>query len=502
MHGPTKPLQIENGLKFYKFGIALVTCSLLVLILAAPFFKLDLSVLILCISANCAIFMSLRVVNMVRLGRRVRQMVKRYGIDYETAAVPELAWRHLIVIPIYRESVEVIGRTIGNLARHRAAASNYVILCAHEKADALHEEKFRRMHAEFAHRFAGFETTVHTVVAGECPGKAPNINWAARRYAASQPPESWSTTMVTVIDSDTLIDERYLIELEREIAQVADPHAVVMAAPSFFESNRYEIPCFVRAMDDLWSMGAAANIFSNTKLGFPISNYSLSLRMLDDIDYFDVDHDSTGEDFHIFVKASVKLEKDVRLVPIAAAMNNEDVEGHDYRSSLLARYAQSMRHALGVSSTSYLLRGVLSARPSLRKWWLLVLCFEAHTFPHLYFASGLYVLLSFLMGDFSTYFHGPKLILFFVLAGISALAGNSCFLAYKINQFYIRHQVFKKPLNLRREVYADACDLGVQGLCGLCYFLVPFGCRMVQNLWFWQTKKFYSKFEEAARKHR
>lgn len=502
MHGPTEPLRADKGLGLYKFCSSLALFSLVALFLIAALLRLDLSVLVLCLMSIGTTFMTLRAVNMVRLGMRIVGMVKRYGRTFDAGTTTPLTWRHAIVIPIYKESIETIGKTIANLAAHRAAKSNFVILCAHEKNDPDHDEKFRRMHERYAAEFLGFEKSVHVVGPHECPGKAPNVNCAVRQFAASQPRETYATTMITVIDCDTLIDERYFYELERSAAAVADPHSVLLAAPAFFESNRLDVPCFVRGMDDLWSMGAAANIFSNSRLGFPISNYSLSLAMADEMGYWDVDYDSVGEDFHTFVKASVTLNKVVRMVPIAVPMNNENVEGHTYRKSLLARYAQSMRHALGIASTAYLLRHVLSSPKSWRKWVLLLLCYEAHTLPQLYLASGLYVTASVWLDDFGTFFQGAEFKLFLTLGAIAGIAGYTCFIAYKTTQFYVRHVVFAQPRNLKAEAYADACDLCVQTVCGFGYFVIPFGYRMLQNLAFRTNKLYYNKFEESSRKHR
>jgi len=501
MHRTTEPLRADKNLGNYKFFSSLVLFSLIALLIIAPFLFLDLSVLVLCIIGIGGTFMTLRAVNMVRLAYGIWAATKRYARRPDADTAPTLKWRHVIVIPIYKETVDTIGRTVGILSCHRSAARNFVVLCAHEKTDPIHEEKFHRIHDEFAHAFLGFFKSLHEISPRECPGKAANVNCAVRHYAATQPRESFATTMVTVIDCDTLIDESYFYELERLASTVEDPHAVVLAAPAFFESNRSEVPCFVRAMDDLWSMGAAANIFSNSKLGFPISNYSLSLKMLEAMDYWDVDYDSVGEDFHTFVKASVTLPENVRLLPIGVPMNNENVEGHTYKTSLLARYSQSMRHALGISSTSYLLRHVLASSFSLRKSLLLLLCLESHSLPLLYFAAGFHIVECTLLGSFRSYFHDGKFELFAVLTIVSAVMGNFCYFAYKLLQYYVRHAVFRRPRNLSAELYSDASDFGVQSVCGFTYFIVPFGFRMFQNLVFWTNKGYYNKYEEIARKY-
>jgi len=223
--------------------------------------------------------------------------------------------------------------------------------------------------------------------------------------------------------------------------------------------------------------------------------------MLDEMDYWDVDYDSVGEDFHTVVKATVKLKKNVRLLPIAIPLNNENVMGHTYAGSLVARYSQSMRHALGISSTAYLLQHLLTSPFSPRKSLLFLLCLECHTLPLLYFASGAYVAESALLGDFHVYFHGGKLLLLGLLSVASAVLFNLSFTLYKSLQFYVRDRVFAKPRNIVGDIASDLCDLAVQAWCTVGYFIVPFGFRAYQNLMFRTNTTYYNRLEETARKY-
>jgi hypothetical protein len=57
---------------------------------------------------------------------------------------------------------------------------------------------------------------------------------------------------------------------------------------------------------------AMQNLGSSDKLGFPISNYSLSALLLQRIDFWDTTADAIGEDVHMFLKAYFKTEGKVR----------------------------------------------------------------------------------------------------------------------------------------------------------------------------------------------
>ena len=57
---------------------------------------------------------------------------------------------------------------------------------------------------------------------------------------------------------------------------------------------------------------AMQNLASPMQLGFPISNYTMSLSLLERIDFWDTTEDAIGEDFHMFVKAYFKTHGQVR----------------------------------------------------------------------------------------------------------------------------------------------------------------------------------------------
>lgn len=151
----------------------------------------------------------------------------------------------------------------------------------------------------------------------------------------------------------------------------------VYAAPILFERNAYDVPVFTRVHDFMWSgetlsssiadlafsymtlTGALSadfqcavraltlhglspsahcvkaqpyshsvysaamamqNLGSPMQLGFPISNYTMSLALLERIDFWDTTEDAIGEDFHMFVKAYFKTNGQVAISTASAAL--------------------------------------------------------------------------------------------------------------------------------------------------------------------------------------
>lgn len=60
---------------------------------------------------------------------------------------------------------------------------------------------------------------------------------------------------------------------------------------------------------------AMQNLASPMQLGFPISNYTMSLSLLEHIEFWDTNEDAIGEDFHMFVKAYFKTQGQVGATP-------------------------------------------------------------------------------------------------------------------------------------------------------------------------------------------
>ena len=79
----------------------------------------------------------------------------------------------------------------------------------------------------------------------------------------------------------------------------------VESTSSYEDLQRLELLLVCAAM-------AMQNLGSPMQLGFPISNYTMSLSLLERVDFWDTTEDAIGEDFHMFVKAYFKTHGQVR----------------------------------------------------------------------------------------------------------------------------------------------------------------------------------------------
>eukprot|EP00882_Tetradesmus_deserticola_P002372 GHRQ01002530.1.p1 GENE.GHRQ01002530.1~~GHRQ01002530.1.p1 ORF type:complete len:629 (+),score=316.28 GHRQ01002530.1:555-2441(+) len=288
-------------------------------------------------------------------------------------------WNHVFVIPNYKEDMSTLTATLDALASH-SWAHTYTIVLAMESKELGAAQKAGQLHEQFGCTFASMVFTLHVLDAAEMPGKASNVNSAVRQFYDMISGDR-SSYMLTIIDADALVPFEYVNQLENVSAAAANPGMHIYAAPVLFEQDNSGVPGIVRATDYMWSALAAQNLNSWFGVGFPISNYSLSLKLVHDIGYWDTFPDAIGEDMHMFIKAFMRTNGATQLHPIHAPINMLHVQGPNWVMSLWARFLQAERHMRGIADTAYALHEWNRAQFSLRKLVMLAACLEAHLVP-------------------------------------------------------------------------------------------------------------------------
>jgi hypothetical protein len=289
------------ALYFYKLFLVLAVLGGLVCTFASPFVAEPLRhhlLMILAIAVGCNAVCGVgQAIRMLGATLRLRRsLVNAAGgrrgakvlLDREPARscrdqglhtrliVQPAALNHVFIIPNYKEDLETLSATLGQLASH-PAASSYTVVLAMEANEAGAVNKARKMQESFQSCFRSVVHTVHTMQQGEMPGKASNVNAAVRQFypLAKGDKDSY---MLTVIDADALVPHLYIQELDAKAAQVSSTYAVY-AGPVMFEQNTADVPAMVRVTDYMWAAFAHQNLNSFCGVGFPISNYSLPLSL-------------------------------------------------------------------------------------------------------------------------------------------------------------------------------------------------------------------------------
>lgn len=297
-----------------------------------------------------------------RLRRAVREDWRK---RYRAASVfnhAYLAWddvRHIVIIPNYKETLEILRRTLASLAAQDVARQLIVIL-AMEAREPGAEAKAETLQAEFNGCFGAVFATYHPCgLPGEIVGKSSNESWAARiakRIVVDEQGHDIHNVTISSCDADTIFHPHYFSCLTYKFATHPQRYRRFWQSPILLNNNIWEVPAPLRVGSALSGVHILSNLVKRNQMIFPQSTYSLSLKMAVDAGYWD--EDVIPEDWHMFLKCFFTFSGNVEVEPIYLPTGNDGVKAKTYWRSLQMAYIQHKRHAWGASDIPY---GVLQA---------------------------------------------------------------------------------------------------------------------------------------------
>ncbi len=270
--------------------------------------------------------------------------------------------RHYIIIPNYKENEAKVGRTLAYLTKQNYPLENIHIVMAMEQGEGQAAKKrAASLNMKYGPKFGGFFATYHTLLPNEEKGKASNEAFAAREISRRIRKQGLDPKdiIVTSCDADTLVDEQYFAYLTTAYLLDTDNIYHFYSAPVLLYNNYWHLNLFIRIQTTVSSILRLA--FLSEKHNFiQISVYSMSLWLLESVDYWDVD--IIPEDWHIFLQAFFKHGAKVKTLPIYLINTRDGVRGRTLFESFKSRYEQEKRWAWGVSDIPYALEQFIKAR--------------------------------------------------------------------------------------------------------------------------------------------
>ena len=269
---------------------------------------------------------------------------------------------HLVIVPTYKESDEILGETLECLARQTTPPERIAVVMAFEERDPHAPARAGRLARRFAGRFGHWFVTMHPDLPGEVKGKSSNLAWAARRVdeeliATGQlDPRN---LLVTVCDADSRMDRQYLAALGHEVLSHRDGRLHIYQPAILFYANYARLPLPLRAVSSVFSLYSLARLAATHRL-IPQSTYSLSWWAARRVGFWDVD--VVPEDSHMFFKVWLHLGQRVRTRAIHLPVYADAAEGVDLWKSASSTYQQIRRWAWGVSDVPYLTLRTLRAQ--------------------------------------------------------------------------------------------------------------------------------------------
>jgi hypothetical protein len=309
---------------------------------------------------------------------------------------------HIIAITRCTEPIEVLEETIDNLAIHSNRGAYIILLCleAKDRHAATVGETLVRKYAGVFYRVM---YAIHpSGVEWEVPGKSANVNWGVRAAYASLEADmgvrSLDRMVVTVADCDAKVSEHYFNELSVRFAAAArDKREVFWAPPMLFDEEGAEasaeyaaslagggdvppakpgaleyvfgrnviaavraftggvIPAPVKIADQMWAIFVLQNLTSANWVHLPCSTYSVGIKLIASVGFWDTGVESVPEDYHTALKLYWATAGRCRCEVIYHPVVYQHIDAGGWFATVYQRFQQGIRHMWGATDCAYIL---------------------------------------------------------------------------------------------------------------------------------------------------
>lgn len=256
---------------------------------------------------------------------------------------------HIIIIPQYKEPVHILERSILALINQTFPLKQISIVMATEARDPEGINKATLLKKKYGSKFGNFFITTHTLTAKETAGKHSNENWAARfvkNELVDRRGIKVEEIVITSSDADHCFSPQHFAYLTFGFLDNPNRYLRFWQPAVFYYNNLWRLPAIVRTINTFGTIWNGAILSRKDRL-ISCQNYSLSLKLLDEVDYWDPE--VIPEDYHIFFKAYYKKNGAIEVEPLFIPVYADAAESTTLLGTIKNTYLQFQRWAYGVS---------------------------------------------------------------------------------------------------------------------------------------------------------
>ncbi len=276
---------------------------------------------------------------------------------------------HLIILPFYKESFDVISASLESLAK-----SNYpkdkmiVVLAVEERAGKEAGTLARKAQEQYKETFFRFVLTLHSKdIVGEVAGKGSNIAHAGRsaRMLIDDCAIPYEKIIVSAFDIDTVVWQEYFARLTYLYLSVENPQRKSFQPVPFYINNIWHAPALARVV------AFSATFWHTLQQERPermttFSSHSMSFQALVDVDFWQVN--VVSEDSRIFWQCFLRYDGNYSVEPLSYPVSMDANVAETFWQTMINQYKQQRRWGFGVENVPYFLFGFLrNKKISLRK---------------------------------------------------------------------------------------------------------------------------------------
>lgn len=335
----------------------------------------------LCYWLTKIFFMSYRLI----LGyRNFKQDISLDWLGKLKDLAPADSWKniyHLVIVPTYKEDISILESSVESVIKSDYPMDKVIYVLATEERDKENAEKYAEiLKKKYGKQFLDFISIMHPKdIPGEVVGKGPNINFAGKQMAEyfEKKKIPFENVIVTNMDSDNMMDKKYLPCLTYKYLTDPDPVHKSFQPPPMYFNNIWDVPMPMR----LIAMGSSFWQLVVATRPSRLRNFSAHAQSLETL--FRVDFWSTKtivEDGHQFWRTYFKFNGRHEVVPMYTPIYQDAVLGDNLKDTLYEQYLQKRRWSWGVSDIPYVMEHTIGNKniPFVDRWCNALILWEAH----------------------------------------------------------------------------------------------------------------------------
>lgn len=308
--------------------------------------------------------------------RRLRKNMKKNWLTQLRADSRCVGWEdieHLIILPMYKETYEVVHETFLRLSQSNYPKEKFhIALGLEEKAGVHAQEVGKKITEEFGTLFGSCITTIHPAdIPGEKPGKSSNETYAARELISrciDTKHIPHERVLVSTFDVDTQVYPEYFGVLTYTFLTTQYPQRSSYQPVPFFLNNIHDAPALSRII------GFSGTFWHLMQQAIPeklvtFSSHSMPLTALEAVGFWQ--RDIVSEDSRIFFQCLTHFDGDWRAVPLLYPVSMDANVGGSFWHTMLNLYKQQRRWAWGSENIAYLVHAFKKNKkiPTRKKWY-------------------------------------------------------------------------------------------------------------------------------------
>lgn len=313
------------------------------------------AVFIICFDLYWLIKVTYLSVYLISSYRRLNINLKINWIAKAAAQEKFKAIHQLVIIPTYKEGIEVLKTTFTALEKANYPKDKIIVVLAIEERDKKRGlANAQLIENQFGHLFKKFLVTTHPAnIPGELAGKGSNQTWAAReakKYIDDQN-IPYENVILSVFDVDTCVHPNYFAHLTYKFLTLPNPHQTSYQPIPMFFNNIWDSPALMRIIalsHTFWMLMEQGRPERLTTF----SSHSMSFKTIVDIGFWETD--VVSEDSRIFWQCFIHFNGQYRCEPLFVPVYMDTVLADKYTQSIANQYKQQRRWAWGVENIPYL----------------------------------------------------------------------------------------------------------------------------------------------------